>query len=170
MTDDVHELQMQVEALRRKLNNRTEGVGYDENYDSLADVVAKLDEIDERLRRVERVVDTDPDRVEYSEMTKEQKVYRIRQELVENAVATDGTWSLKYRDVMALFNGQPSAGHIYNLMEAGGQMDGFVYDRPGEGDAGAHTGEYRIRVDTSQVNDTSLFQSVNNETSDKGVN
>lgn len=176
MTDEVQELRTQVEALRRKMNARLDGVGYEEEHESVADILAeidrletRLDEFDERLRRVERVVDTDPDRTEYAEMTKEQKVFRIRQELVQNADATDGTWQLTYRDVKALFNGQPSAGHCYNLMEAAAQLDGFEYDRPGEGDATSHTGQYRIRVTTPQVNDTSLFQSVNNGISTEGV-
>lgn len=176
MTDDLQQLRTQVEALRRKMNARLEGVGYDDEHESVADVLdvideldERLDEFDDRLRRVERVVDTDPDRTGYAEMTKEQKVYRIRQELVQNADATNGKWRLSYRDVKALFNGQPSAGHCYNLMEAAAEMDGFEYDRAGEGDATSRTGEYRIRVNTTSVNDTGVFQSLNKASAGKGV-
>lgn len=176
MSDDFQELEMRVEALRRKVNSRLDGIGYEEDHDSIQDVLDEIDRLDnrldemgERLRRVERVVDTDPDRVEYQEMSKGQKVYRIRQELVEKATATNGKWRLDYQDVKALFNGQPSAGHCYNLMEAAAEMDGFVYDRPGQGDATSETGEYRIRVETDQLNNMRLFQSVNNAERSEGA-
>jgi|APHM01.1.fsa_nt_gi hypothetical protein len=178
MTDELEDLKMQVEALRRKINDRTDGLGRYEDHDSVADVLAEIDALDarlgnieDRITRIERVVDTNPESVEYSDMGKAEKVYQIRQQLVEIAKNTDGTASMDYSDVRMLFSGQASAGHCYNLMEAAGHgLDGFTYDNAG-GRLDADAGQKRIRVKLDDVNDLAAFHRVNNgEQRTPGVN
>jgi predicted nuclease with TOPRIM domain len=168
MTDqELREVKTRVEALRRKVNSRLDGIGHGEEHESVTDLLAELDalesrisNIEDRLRDVERVVSA-PDRLEWTEMSKDQKVFRVRQKLVELASNQDSTASLHYDDVQMLFNGQPSAGHAYNLMEAAGEANGFSYDRAGGG-LDSTDGQKRIRVNLADVNDLAAFHSLNN--------
>jgi len=140
MSDEPHPL---VKALQRKLNTQ----------------VDRIDELEDRVAELEELVDPDPGNADYEQLTKEQKVFRVRKHLLKLAHNTNGRASMKYKEVMALFNGHPSPGHCYNLMERAGERDGYVYDKAGGGQ-----GEKRIRVKSEEVNDETLIQSVNKET------
>lgn len=137
MSDEPHPL---TKALQRKLNAQVE----------------RIDDLENRVSELEEVVDPDPGNVDYEQLTKEQKVFRVRKHLLKRATNTDGKASMKYKEIMALFDGHPSPGHCYNLMERAGEMEGYAYD-----EAGGGKGEKRIRVKSDDVNDETLIQSVN---------
>lgn len=139
MSDDLEPL---VDALRRQLKDRTR----------------RIEELEDRVATLEELVDPDPGGVAYEQLTREQKVHRVRVALFEQA--TDGrTASMKYKDVQWLFDGRPSPGHAYDLMELAAEADGFVYDRAGNGNA---TGDKRIRVEPDAVNDERVIHAANN--------
>jgi len=139
MTDELEAL---VEALRRKTEYQSERI------DELEDTVAELQEL----------VDPDPGSTEYEQLTKAQKIRQIRVALLKEARQNNrGVAQMKYKDVMWLFDGHPSAGHCYNLMERAGELDGFAYDQPG-----GSGGDKRVRVDSADVNDETLIHAVNN--------
>lgn len=112
-------------------------------------------ELKDRVAELEDLVDPDPGATDYHSLTKEQKVRRIRKTLVENAMATSGTDSMMYKSVMTLFDGHPSAGHCYNLMERAAELEGFQYDQAGG------SGQKRVRVNVTDVKDEALLHSVN---------
>jgi len=114
-------------------------------------------ELRERVAELEELVDPDPGNVAYEQLTKSQKIHRVRKALLETATRTNGVASMKYKEVMALFNNRPSPGHAYDLMEAAAQIDGYTYDAAGQG-----RGDKRVRVDADGVNDDRLFHAVNN--------
>jgi len=148
MSDEIAELRKEingirplVDALQTKLNYQAE----------------RIDELEAENERLKKLVDPDPGSVEYEQLTKAQKVRKVREALVDRGAQThNGRAAMKYKDVMWLFDGQPSAGHCYDLMERAGELEGFAYDAAGGG-----KGEKRIRVETSAVKDETLFHAVN---------
>ncbi|RLM67655.1 hypothetical protein [Halorubrum sp. Atlit-26R] len=141
--------------------------GDPEDYDNIVDAVHEVVEENRRLREevaeLQELVDPDPGATEYQQLTKPQKVSRVRSALVEEAEKRGGRAALHYDDVKWLFDGHPSAGHCYDLMERAADMDGFAYDRPsGEG------GQKRVRVNLDGVNDLERFHAVNNRSTEEG--
>lgn len=144
MSDDLQPL---VKALRRKVNHQEDTINTQEDM---------IDALEERVAELERLVDPDPGSTEYDQLTKSQKVHRVRKHLVEEA-DKGNVPAMKYKDVKWLFDGHPSAGHCYDLMEQAGQLDGFAYETGGHG-----KGEKRIRVNLEAVKDETLLHAVNN--------
>jgi len=139
MSGDVDPL---VQALQRKLNNAVE----------------RIEELENRVAELEQTVDPDPADVSYEQLTKDQKVFRIRKALGEEANRSNThVAQMKYKAIMALFNNKPSPGHAYDLMERAAHADGYEYDTAGQG-----KGEKRIRVKWDDVNDERLIHAVNN--------
>lgn len=140
MTDEPHPL---VEALQRKVNTQAD----------------RIETLEDRLAELEELIDPDPGTTEYDQLTKDQKVFQIRKHLLTMADQTNGRAAMKYKEVMALFNSHPSAGHCYDLMERAGHLDGFEYDKAGGG-----KGDKRVRVKADAVNDERLIHAVNKGT------
>lgn len=145
MTDNLQPL---VEALQRKANHQRERI------DELERTVGDLQE---QVSGLQRLVDPDPGAVEYDQMNRQEKVYQVRKKLVELAANTDGTAAYKYRDVMRTFDGHPSAGHCYDLMERAGELEGFAYEENPDGDK-------RVIANLADVNDKTFVHVVNNAT------
>lgn len=148
LRDDLADLEARFEALNRARVHFKDRV---EELEHVVDVQA------ERLADLEQLVDPDPGSIRYEQLSKEQKVYRVRKALVEDAARSGGTAALHYDDVKWLFDGHPSPGHCYDLMKRAAELDGFAYDTPnGEG------GQKRIRVNLDGVNDETLVHAANN--------
>ena len=119
------------------------------------DIVDENERLRERVSELESVVTPHPESKDYQDLTRDEKVQQLRESLVEKASARqNGRFSMGYKDVMWLFDGQPSAGHCYRLMDLAGEATGFDYakfeDRPNQ-----------IRVNIDGVNDETLFHAVN---------
>ena len=133
----------------------------EQRLDLLNDAVEDLERENAELRRqvaaLQSEVDPDPGSKEYSDLSRAEKVRQIRERLVDVAGANhNGTAAMKYKDVMWLFDGHPSAGHCYDLMERAGQLDGFDYSAAGGG-----KGDKRVTVNLDAVKDESLVHGVN---------
>ena len=144
MSDDLEPL---VDALRRQLKDRTR----------------RVEDLEKRVAELEELVDPDPGGVAYEQLTSDQKVHRIRVALLEQASAGNAP-TMKYDDVRWLFDGKPSAGHAYDLMERAANADGYVYETGGHGD-----GQKRIRVEPDAVNDERIVHAVNNGAAEIGA-
>lgn len=134
-------------------------VDLDDADDSMMDAalaaVERVEELEDRVAELEELVDPDPGGVAYEQLTREQKVYRVRVALLEQATAGNAP-VMKYTDVQWLFDGRPSAGHAYDLMELAAEADGYVYETGGHGD-----GQKRIRVEPDGVNDERVIHAAN---------
>jgi hypothetical protein len=140
MTDDLSD------ANRRMLNHLRDRVEeLESDNERLADRVAEL----------EQVVNPDP-ATAYDEMSRDRKVFRVRKALVEEAATGHGAASMDYKEVRWLFDGQPSPGHAYDLMELAGALDGFEYDN-------SHDTK-RVTVKLASVNDETLIHAANKAT------
>jgi hypothetical protein len=129
--------------------------------DAAESAVDRVESLENRVAELEELVDPDPGGKEYDQLTKDQKVHRVRTALVEQADDTrNGKAKMNYKEVMWLFDGHPSPGHAYDLMERAGELDGFAYD------TAAGEGEKRVRVDIDGVNDDALVHAVNNDTAE----
>lgn len=126
--------------------------------DAATAAVERVERLEKRVADLEELVDPDPGGTDYQQLTKDQKVHRVRTALVEQATDTrNGKAQMKYGEVQWLFDGHPSAGHAYDLMELAAKLDGFYYDKAG-GD-----GEKRVRVNLDAVNDDALVHAANND-------
>lgn len=116
-----------------------------------------VDDLKQRLRAVESAVDTDLDGKAYGELTRKDKVRQIQTALINEATGspTDKA-AMDYQEIRWLFNGQPSTGHVYDLMDFAGQEDGFDYDRrDGKNN--------RLTVDLDAVKDELQVHAVNDQ-------
>ena len=125
-----------VEALRRKVNTLE---------DHLDDVEAENDDLRDRVRTLEQRV-PEPSAEEYETLDRPDKATIVAQKLVETAEATNGKASMGYKDVIAVFDGRPSPGHAYDIMELAGERDGYHY-------GASPSGEKRLTFDLDRVND-----------------
>lgn len=126
--------------------------------DRISELEAENEQLREELTELHEIVNPDPGSTEYESLSKPQKVHRVRKYLVEQAASqATGKSQLVYREVITLFDGHPSPGHAYDLMEAAGALEGFDY---GE-DAG---GTKRVTVNLDGVNDETLIHAANNAT------
>jgi len=155
MTDDpdVNELRKIVDALRRRTRHLR---------DRVEELETENEKVRGRLRTIERVVDPDHAGTEYAEMTRAEKVYKLRVALVRQALDNNGTWAMDYNAVQALFNGYPSADHAYDLMSVAGDMAGFGYGDPPNGG-----GNKRVTVKIGDMKDETLIRAANKD--DRGI-
>jgi cell division septum initiation protein DivIVA len=125
----------------------------------LRDRVETLEAENERLREqladLRTVVDPDPADQDYEALDRSRKVHRVRRRLVEDAASSNGKASMDYTAVKWLFDGYPSDGHCYDLMQLAENLDGFRYQ---ERDGGSN----RVLVNLDAVNDETLIHAANN--------
>lgn len=69
----------------------------------------------------------------YGQMTKGEKATVVRSKLKQEAKKTGGKAAVTYNDVIRMFDGYPSTGHAYNLMEVAAKKDGFDYEESPSG-------------------------------------
>lgn len=153
MTEDVDS---RLNDLESRLNSLNRARSY--LLDEVEDLREENEQLRERVTELESIVEPNPGSTEYEQLTRSQKVHRIRRSLVEKASATNGKFALKYDEVQWLFDGHPSPSHCYDLMELAGDLDGFVYDQAGPNGEG----QKRIRVKLDSVNDESLIYAAKN--------
>jgi len=146
MTENLEEIEALVEALRRKINHNNEQI------DELKETVGNLEDEVSVLRQA---TDTEPGSIEYERMSKTEKVREVRLAVLRRAEQNGGKAQMNYSEVRAVFNEQPSDGHVYNLMRAAGAIDGFIYTERNDG-------KKVIRGHKDGVNENGLIQSVNN--------
>lgn len=144
MTDDIHNL---INAHSKRLNT------YRNKIERLED---ENEDLRRRIAELEEVVHPDPEK-STDELTKDEKVRKLRKALIREALdATGGRSAMKYDEVRALFDMSISPSYSYDLMEAAGRMDGFSYERAGT----QNQGQKRIACNMDAVNDKTLVHSV----------
>lgn len=150
MTDDVEQQLEDLEARFEALNRAR--LHFNDRVDVLEE---ENEQLRERVAELEEIVTPDPNSVEYDQLTRPQKVHRIRKKLVEQAARRhNGRSSMDYKEVTWLFDGHPSPGHAYTLMELAGELDGFEFD-PDSGE------NQRVLANLDAVNDETLFHAAN---------
>ncbi|MFC6765989.1 hypothetical protein [Natrinema soli] len=135
--------------------------------ESVARIVDRIDKIaeeNERLRervgKLEAELNPNPDSKPYKELSRDEKVQKLREYLVTMASSRhSGKFAMEYNNVVALFDGQPSPGHAYDLMEIAGNADGFAFKEFDD-----RTNQLRVNLD--DVNDETLFHAANNGVSE----
>jgi hypothetical protein len=108
--------------------------------DTVADLRQELADLEERA-------DPAPDRKDYQEMSRAEKVAKLRRGLLDQAGDRGGRAAMQYREVLALFDNRPGRGTAYRLMEEAGEAAGFEYGRGPDGDL-------RVTVDVDSTDGT----------------
>lgn len=123
--------------------------------DAAVAAVGRVEALEDRVAELEELVDPDPGGTAYEQLTRDQKIHRVRVALLEQAAAGKHP-TMSYDDVQWLFDGKPSPGHAYDLMELAAEADGYAYETGGYGN-----GKKRIRVDPDAVNDERVIHAAN---------
>lgn len=156
MSDDLDARVLDLEGRVEAFNNARQYLT-----EQVEELEAENERLRERIAELEELVDPDPGSVSYDQLTKEQKIHRVRKKLAQKANGSRGGKArMTYKDVMWLFDGHPSTGHCYDLMECAARLDGYAYDAAGDG------GEKRVRVNLDGVNDETLVHAVKEGTTE----
>lgn len=124
--------------------------------------IDRLAEMEQRLAQLEGTVTPDPERKAYDEMDRSEKVQQLRIAAARQAKKQGGGAAMTYSEVVSLFDGHPSVGYAYTLMELAGNGDGFAYEQRDD-----HPN--RLTVNWHGVNDDAVVHAVNNEIESGGV-
>lgn len=92
----------------------------------------RVTELETRLESVEDRA-PEPSKMKYDSMDKADKATVIQQKLRSTAEATNGKASMDYQDVISVFDGNPSPGHSYDILETAGEKQGYNYGTSPEG-------------------------------------
>lgn len=104
--------------------------------DRVDDLEAENGDLRDRVAELEDLIHDDLREFEYHQLTKKDKVRQLQAELKRRAEdANNGKASMNYKAVKWHFDGQPSAGHAYDLMELAGESQGFNYEERGKNQA-----------------------------------
>jgi hypothetical protein len=93
--------------------------------------VENVERLTDRIEELEAQVEVleerapDPSKKQYDEMDRSDKAAVVRSKLKNEAESTTGTAKATYKDVVRIFDGQPSAGHSYDIMDTAAEGDGF---------------------------------------------
>jgi len=105
-----------------------------------------IEDLQEEVEELRHVVNVDLDGKTYQQMTRDDKIREVQGTLLQEAVDRHSKKSaMNYSDVKWLFNGKPSTGHVYDLMQSAGTETGFEYHERDENN--------RIVVDATDVPD-----------------
>jgi chemotaxis regulatin CheY-phosphate phosphatase CheZ len=100
-----------------------------ENVENLA---TRVENLEAKIEVLENRA-PDPSQKAYEDMDKADKVTVVRQKLKDVAENTNGKAAMTYKDVLAIFDGRPSAGHAYDIMRSVKEVDGYDYGQNREG-------------------------------------
>lgn len=142
-------------ATRKFLSNVAELDGTDtwdmdelDTSEQAIEIIASMHQTIETLEaRVELLEEKlpDADHRDYEQLDRYDKATIIRSQMREVAQNTNGKAAMQYKDIERHFDGKPSAGHCYDIMETAANGDGFQLGENNDG-------EKRLTFNESRVN------------------
>lgn len=101
--------------------------------ENLNDLVREVENLRAEVEVLEQRA-PEPSKMDYDQMDKADKVTVVRQKLKKQAEGTNGRAAVTYKDVVRMFDGHPSAGHAYDLMETAATDDDYSYGESPNGE------------------------------------
>lgn len=84
----------------------------------------------ERLSALEGATGINIENAEYHDLSRAARIKRIKDSLRENAEKTNGRAAMDYKDVIWLFDGNPSPGYAVDLLKASeDREDGYKFEK-----------------------------------------
>lgn len=122
--------------------------------DDIEQLQSDRDDLRDRVVSLElRISEFDDDR-DYSDLSRDDKIGMVREELFEHATGGRGR-AFDYTDVRdVVFDGEPSPGHCYDLIRWASRPEGFAKRDPANG-------EIQLVIDPDVVRRTRAFYSAN---------
>jgi len=114
--------------------------------ENIEDMAARIDDLEDKVDALNDRA-PDPKRKAYADLSREDKVTVVCSKLRAEAGAPTGAAAAEYKDILRMFDGEPSAGHAYQLMDAATNRDGFQVGK----NAG---GTKRLTYNATRVNDS----------------
>lgn len=125
---NVNGLFAKVSKLEARLPEHDELEVSDVDTQAIAELQDRIGGLERQVAALRSLHDADLERKAYQDLTKQEKIQEIRLAPIREAAGMrTKKGSMDYQGVLFLFNGQPSTGHIYELMQLAGQADGFNY-------------------------------------------
>lgn len=131
-TDDpTARLTPDVQALRDELTRVDQNTNV--AWTKIEQLVDRIDELETTVENLQAAVETledrapDPNQKQYQQMDRADKATVVRSKLKDEATSTNGKAATTYKGVIRIFDGQPSAGHAYSIMETAAEVDGYEY-------------------------------------------
>lgn len=120
----------------------------------------RVDDLEEELAAVSlRISEFDEDR-DYDQLTRDDKVGKVREYGFRRAVDGHGRTQLDYNDIKwSVFHGEPSPSHCYTLMELAASARGFEHCDPSEGNE-------HLAVDADQAKRGAAFYSAKKDSAE----
>jgi len=151
-----------LEELEKKTEAMSGGLSYaNDQIDILKEENEKLREENEQLRRriadIEAIIEPNPGSKEYRQMSKDERVLKVRRTLARRAKKNGGKASMDYNDISAVFDEEPSNGYCFKLMKAAKKAQGYEYEKRTDGND-------RVKVELAAVNDERVLHAVNKPT------
>ncbi|WP_330633698.1 hypothetical protein [Halocatena halophila] len=112
--------------------------------------------LQEQVAMLKGRVTPDPATKDYDELTRDERVHRVRTSCVRKASKNGGRAAIDYNDVMTLLGHHPSTGYAYKLLKLAGELAGFTYEKRERGK------NDRLCVDLNAVTDETVLHAVNN--------
>ena len=108
------------QGLERRLSELTQYRAEDRKL--INELFEEIERLNDRVDELESRAPT-PGEKEYAAMDKSDKATVIREKLYNEATGTNGKAKVGYKDVIRMFDGEPSPGHAYDLMEKAANRD-----------------------------------------------
>lgn len=112
------------------------GVTPSENAERMGRELAKLrkriTELEETVEELEQRAPK-PSAKSYEAMDRHDRVTVLRERMTDRARSNGGRYATDYDGVINIFDGHPSAGYAYTLMELAAEADGFDYGEAPDG-------------------------------------
>lgn len=133
-----------------------------ENHQAIEELTRTIEYLEQRVVQLEARTSTDD--ADYANLSKNQKIGMVREELVRRAQDAASGWAkLDYSDIKwSVFDGHPSADHCYTLMALAAEAEGFVHRSP-EGE------NEHVAVDLEQAKRGAAFSSAKNPAGEGGA-
>lgn len=91
----------------------------------------RISALEETVEQLQAEIETLTNRVpsaeakQYDEMDRVDKATVVCSKLRSEADSTGGRAAVKYKDIIRMFDGRPSPGHAYDIMDTAAEQDGF---------------------------------------------
>jgi len=122
-----------------------------QNEATIASQETYIKQLERRIEQLELIV---PDATDYENLDRADKGALVRDHLVRTAQDRNGKAKVDYHEIKhGVFDGQPSNGHCFDLMEIAARKAGFEVKNPSDGNK-------HVRVDLAQTS---------HETSQRGL-
>lgn len=100
--------------------------------ENLEEMTARMEQLEAKTDALEERA-PEPSKKQYEDMDRSDKATVVQSKLRKEAESTTGAAKAGYKDIIRMFDGHPSPGHAYDIMETAAEGEGFNQGTDPEG-------------------------------------